>query len=69
MRRFGIAKLIIHTAGSHNHEITLEGLGAEQAESLRQSLLPQSFPIPSVPMSSLPSTPMAAESNDMEPTP
>lgn len=42
MRRFGIAKLVIYTAGSHNHEVTLEGLSASQAESLRQSLLPQS---------------------------
>lgn len=40
MRRFGIAKLVIYTAGTHNHEINLEGLGAEQAEALRRSLLP-----------------------------
>ena len=44
MRRFGIAKLVIYTAGTHNHEISLDGLGAEQAESLRQSLLPQATP-------------------------
>lgn len=42
MRRFGIAKLVIYTAGSHNHEVSLDGLNAQQAESLRQSLLPQS---------------------------
>lgn len=42
MRRFGIAKLVIYTAGTHNHEVSLEGLGAEQAESLRQALLPPS---------------------------
>ncbi len=42
MRRFGIAKLVIYTAGTHNHEISLDGLNAQQAEKLRQSLLPQS---------------------------
>ena len=44
MRRFGIAKLVIYTAGTHNHEVSLEGLGADQAENLRQALLPQSTP-------------------------
>lgn len=42
MRRFGLAKLIIYTAGTHHHEIGLEGLNADRAERLRQSLLPQS---------------------------
>ncbi len=37
-RSFGIANLVIHTAGSHSGSLTLPGLPAERAESLRDYL-------------------------------
>jgi uncharacterized protein len=40
-RRFGVASLVINTAGTHNHQITIEGLAKERAEQLRLSLLPR----------------------------
>jgi Bacterial PH domain len=42
MRRFGLATLVVYTAGTQNHEIPLEGLTLEVAERLRRSLLPTS---------------------------
>ena len=38
-RRFGLATLVIHTAGSHNYQINLEGLGYATAFEVRRYLL------------------------------
>lgn len=38
-RRFGLARLLIHTAGTENATITLEGLDARTAEELRDYLI------------------------------
>jgi membrane protein YdbS with pleckstrin-like domain len=40
MRKFGLATLVIHTAGTHDHSISIDGLSLEEAQSLRKSLLP-----------------------------
>lgn len=46
LRRYGMATLVINTAGTHEYSISVEGLPLSQAESLRSSLLPKrSFPV------------------------
>lgn len=44
LRRYGMATLVINTAGTHEHSISVEGLPLSQAESLRSSLLPKRNP-------------------------
>ena len=39
MRRFNLATLVINTAGTHEHSISIEGLDFQRAEQLRASLL------------------------------
>jgi uncharacterized protein len=50
MRRFNLATLVINTAGTHEHSISIEGLDFQRAEQLRASLLvknlTQSIPLP-----------------------
>lgn len=41
LRRYGMATLVINTAGTHEYSISVEGLPLSQAESLRSSLLPK----------------------------
>lgn len=41
LRRYGMATLVINTAGTHEYSISVEGLPLAQAESLRSSLLPK----------------------------
>jgi membrane protein YdbS with pleckstrin-like domain len=38
-RNYGIAELIVHTAGTSNSSVKLEGLSATKAEKLRETLL------------------------------
>jgi len=38
-RRFGLATLVVHTAGTHEHQVPLEGLSHETALALRDELL------------------------------
>lgn len=38
-RRFGLATLVIHTAGTHEYEVTLEGLAPATALAVRDALL------------------------------
>lgn len=38
-RHYGLATLVIHTAGTHNYEVTLEGLARPRALAVRESLL------------------------------
>jgi membrane protein YdbS with pleckstrin-like domain len=38
-RNYGLADLIVHTAGTSNSSVKLEGLAAAKAESLRETLL------------------------------
>ncbi len=40
-RRWGMASLTLHTAGSHDHATSIDGLPVEQAHTLRKSLLAQ----------------------------
>ena len=40
-RRYGLATLVIHTAGTEHAEVTLEGLAHETALALRDRLLPR----------------------------
>lgn len=37
-RAFGIARLILHTAGTHNSSVTLPGLAHDQAGSMREAI-------------------------------
>lgn len=37
-RAFGLANLIVHTAGSYNHSVTLPGLSKTDAENLRDQI-------------------------------
>jgi membrane protein YdbS with pleckstrin-like domain len=48
MRRFNLATLVINTAGTHEHSISIEGLDFQRAEQLRASLLikTQDPPVP-----------------------
>jgi membrane protein YdbS with pleckstrin-like domain len=48
MRRFNLATLVINTAGTHEHSISIEGLDFQRAEQLRASLLIKNLnpPIP-----------------------
>lgn len=39
MRRYNLATLVINTAGTHEHSISIEGLDFQRAEQLRASLL------------------------------
>jgi len=39
MRKFGLATLVIHTAGTHDHSISIDGISLEEAQNLRKSLL------------------------------
>jgi membrane protein YdbS with pleckstrin-like domain len=41
LRRYGMATLVINTAGTNEYSISVEGLPLSQAESLRSSLLPK----------------------------
>lgn len=38
-RKFGLARLVIHTAGTHDASITLDGLAFETAQRLRTALV------------------------------
>lgn len=38
-RRFGLASLVVHTAGTHEYEVTLSGVPHAEALSLRDALL------------------------------
>ena len=38
-RRYGLATLVIHTAGTHEYEVTLEGISRETALAIRDELL------------------------------
>lgn len=40
-RRWGMASLSLHTAGSHDHRLTIEGLPVDEAHALRARLMPQ----------------------------
>jgi hypothetical protein len=40
-RRFGLATLVVHTAGSHFYELELDGLAHETALAVRDFLLPR----------------------------
>ncbi len=40
-RRWSMATLVLHTAGSHKHETRLPGLKLAEAQALRDALLPQ----------------------------
>ena len=40
-RRWGMANLSLHTAGSHDHHIRIAGLPLDQAHDLRERLLPR----------------------------
>lgn len=37
-RFFGLANLVVHTAGTHNNTVTLPGLPAETADALREDM-------------------------------
>ena len=39
MRRFGLAKLIVHTAGTENSAVELNGLSFATAQRLRDALV------------------------------
>ena len=41
MRRYGLGQLAIYTAGTEHSEVSLPGLAFEQAQSLRDRLLPK----------------------------
>lgn len=40
-RRWGMATLSLHTAGTHDHVLHIKGLPVDQAHALRAALLPQ----------------------------
>ena len=40
-RRWGMARLTLHTAGTHDHASSIDGLPVEQAHALRAALLPR----------------------------
>ena len=40
-RRWGMATLSLHTAGTHDHVLRIKGLPLDQAHALRAALLPQ----------------------------
>ncbi|MGN6545244.1 MAG: PH domain-containing protein [Aureliella sp.] len=44
MRKFGLARLVINTAGTHNASIALDGLSLETAQKLRSELVADSIP-------------------------
>jgi hypothetical protein len=49
MRSFNLATLVINTAGTHEHSISIEGLDFQRAEQLRASLLIKNLN-PSIPV-------------------
>ncbi|MDP2370504.1 PH domain-containing protein [Rhodoferax sp.] len=40
-RRWGMASLVLHTAGRHDHSLTLPGLPLDAAQALRATLMPR----------------------------
>lgn len=40
-RRWGMASLVLHTAGTHDHALALPGLPLDAAQALRATLMPQ----------------------------
>lgn len=40
-RAWGMASLVLHTAGSHDHKTRIDGLPVAQAHALREALLPR----------------------------
>ena len=40
-RRWGMASLSLHTAGSHDHQVSIHGLPLAEAHALREHLLPR----------------------------
>lgn len=40
-RKWGMAGLVLHTAGTHDHELSLHGLPANVAHELREILMPR----------------------------
>ncbi len=43
-RRWGMASLSLHTAGSHDHQVSVHGLPLAEAHALREHLLPRQAP-------------------------
>lgn len=46
MRRFGLGKLVIHTAGTRNAVVEIPGLALDEAERIRDRLLDRAHPQP-----------------------
>lgn len=44
MRRFGLGKLVVHTAGTRNAVVEIQGLGFDEAERIRDRLLDRTHP-------------------------
>ncbi len=40
-RKWGMARLVLHTAGTHDHELAVHGLSASVAHELREILMPR----------------------------
>ncbi len=40
-RLWGMARLVLHTAGQHDHKTTVQGLPLAEAHALRESLMPR----------------------------
>jgi len=45
-RRWGMASLSLHTAGTHDHKTRIHGLPLAQAQALREALLPRLKAVP-----------------------